>query len=135
VNGVALFSMIRNYLDKKFSSTKFGGLYHQELDHSIVLEPLETRDVLIPMKNTKLLITEIFIWTDTGTSKFNFKIFDKSTDGFCLYDTGIKDKQSDAILLPYGNKDLTNNLITNIYNMDTDNPATINIKVLGLELD
>jgi hypothetical protein len=130
------YSMIRRYIDDKLSVMSIaggGGLQYKELNASITVNAQSTIDTDVLMDKNSILITEIYLSTTSGSNKFNFKLLNGS-EKFVLYDSGDKYAFNDVILLPYVDKDNNKKLHLEVTNYDSQNPMTLNLKILGMEV-
>lgn len=116
------------------SGTGGGNLKYRELVDVVNLNPGQSLQKDYDLGENTIVITTLYLEIADGSS-FEFQIFDKISNGFCLYDTGRVAHYTDSVFIPYMDKDTTTNKIhTVITNFNLNAPVTLNIKILGLEV-
>lgn len=114
-----------------------GSFKYVEINDKVVIQPKERIKKDYSLGDKSILITTLYLYM-TNNGNFQFSIFDRNDlmDRFQLYDTAIVANYTDSIFIPYKDKDsiTTNTLHTEITSM-TNSVETLNIKILGLELD
>lgn len=131
---------LKNELDSQIALLqKMGGgsLKYREITDSVTLSPGEQLQKDYDLGENTIIITTLYLDVDDG-SNFQFQILDKvsQADGFLLYDTGRVSHYTDSVFIPYMDKDITaNKLHTRITNQNLNTQVTLNIKILGLEVE
>lgn len=127
---------ISNYI----SGSQIGGgsaLRYVEINDAISIDAGSIINKDYDLGENSFIITTLYLDITDGSS-FQFKIFDKSINGFLLYDTDIVSHYTDSVFIPYKDKDekefKKNKLHTQIINYNQSSPVILNIKILGLEI-
>lgn len=111
-----------------------GSLKYRELVDIVNLQPGESIQKDYDLGDNTIVITTLYLDVADGSS-FQFQIFDKISNGFCLYDTYRVSHYSDSVFIPYKDKDITGNKMhIVITNLNLNNPVVLNVKILGLEV-
>jgi hypothetical protein len=113
-----------------------GGFKYMELNDVITLNAEESIQRDYDLGDKSMIITTVYLDIADG-SNFQFKIKDKVTNGFKLYDTGRVSHYTDSLFIPYKDKEPTtsNKLHTEITNWNLNAPVVLNLKILGLEVE
>lgn len=127
--------LLQSMIANSESGTGGGGsLKYRELVDIVNLEPGESIQKDYDLGENTIVITTLYLDIADGSS-FQFQIFDKISNGFCLYDTFRVSHYSDSVFIPYKDKnDIGNKLHTIITNHNLNSSVTLNIKILGLEV-
>jgi len=129
-----IYEAIINYSN---ASGGGGGLQYKEINDVIVLTAGQTIQKDYDLGDKSIIVTTVYLDVADG-SNFEFKIIDKVTNGFLLYDTGKVSHYTDSLFIPYKDKDSSdtsiNKLHTEITNWNLNGSITLNLKILGLEL-
>ncbi len=81
-----------------------------------------------------IIVTTLYLDILDG-SNFRFQILDKSNNGFILYDSDKVSHYTDSVFIPYIDKDSdTNKLHVKVTSYNLNSQASLNIKILGLEI-
>lgn len=111
-----------------------GSLKYRELVDIVNLEAGESIQKDYDLGGNTIVITTLYLDIADGSS-FQFQIFDKMSNGFCLYDTFRVSHYSDSVFIPYKDKDIESNKLHSIItNYNLNSSVTLNIKILGLEV-
>ena len=114
------------------------GLKYMEINDVVAIDAGGTINKDYDLGENSFIITTLYLDIENG-STFQFKIFDKSTNGFLLYDTDVVSNYTDSVFIPYKDKDekktKDNKLHTQIINSNKNSPITFNLKILGLEIN
>lgn len=126
-----IYEAIINYTKSSSGGTN---LKYKELNDVINLQPGQQLKRDYDIGNNSIIITTLYLDILDG-SNFQFKIFDKAEGGFLLYDTGKVSHYTDSVFIPYKDKVLNpNKLHTEITNFNLNSAVTLNMKILGLEV-
>lgn len=127
---------ISNYI----SGSQIGGgsaLRYVEINDAISIDAGSIINKDYDLGENSFIITTLYLDITDGSS-FQFKIFDKSVNGFLLYDTDTVSHYTDSVFIPYKDKDekefKKNKLHTQIINYNQSSPVILNVKILGLEI-
>ena len=114
------------------------GLKYMEINDVVNIEAGGIIDKDYDLGENSFIITTLYLDIADG-SYFKFKIFDKSINGFLLYDTNRVSHYTDSVYIPYQEKDekenKENKLHTQMINSNQNSPVILNIKILGLEIN
>jgi len=111
-----------------------GNLKYREINDVINLKPGQELQKDYDLGDNPIIITTVYLDIVDG-SNFQFKVLDKILNGFLLYDTGKISHYTDSVFIPYKDKDTTlNKLHTQIINFNLNSDVTLNMKILGLEV-
>ncbi|HDK7168206.1 hypothetical protein CF065_03650 [Clostridium sporogenes] len=127
---------ISNYI----SGSQIGGgsaLRYVEINDAISIDAGSIINKDYDLGENSFIITTLYLDITDGSS-FQFKIFDKSINGFLLYDTDTVSHYTDSVFIPYKDKDekefKKNKLHTQIINYNQSSSVILNVKILGLEI-
>lgn len=114
------------------------GLKYMEINDVVNIDAGGTIDKDYDLGENSFIITTLYLDVADG-SNFEFKIFDKSINGFLLYDTNRVSHYTDSVFIPYKDKDQKENkenkLYTQMVNSNQNSSIILNIKILGLEIN
>ncbi|WMJ80981.1 hypothetical protein RBU49_01640 [Clostridium sp. MB40-C1] len=132
-----IMEQILNYTNS--SQTGGGtGLKYMEINDVVNIAAGAAINKDYDLGENSFIITTVYLDIADG-SNFQFKIFDKSTNGFLLYDTDRVSHYTDSVFIPYKDKDekeaKENKLHTQIINSNQNSSVTLNLKILGLEIN
>ncbi|KEH99971.1 hypothetical protein [Clostridium botulinum] len=132
-----IMEQILNYTN----SSQIGGdsgLKYMEINDVVSIAAGGTINKDYDLGENSFIITTLYLDIEDG-STFQFKIFDKSTNGFLLYDTDVVSHYTDSVFIPYKDKDKKeakeNKLHTQIINQNKNSSVTLKFKILGLEIN
>lgn len=132
-----LLSLLKKEMNKKFTELgKALGMRYVTLSNEapIIINSMEEKSIEIDIPQNGILFTTLYFWCNNTFDKYQLKIFDKSSNGFCLYDTGEVAEFSDSIFLLYVDQDNTNKVHLTITNPNVSREVEFNYKILGLEV-
>lgn len=109
-------------------------LKYREINDTVNLKAGEEIAKDYDLGNNTMILTTLYLDIPDG-STFRFRVFDKAQNGFLLYDSDKVIHYTDSVFIPYEDKDLDTNLLhTVITNYNPNSSETLNIKLLGLEV-
>jgi hypothetical protein len=132
-----LLSLLKKEMNKKFTELgKALGMKYVTLSSNtpITLNALEEKSIEITIPENGVLFTTLYFWCNNEFDKYQLKIFDKVSNGFCLYDTGEVAEYSDSIFLLYVDQDNTKKVHMVVKNPNASRAVEFNYKILGLEV-
>lgn len=130
-----IIETIMNYINGIKGNCGGNALKYMEINDEVLLEPGQVLKKDYDLKENNLIVTTLYLDIEDG-SYFRYKIFDKSNQGFLLYDSYKVQHYTDSIFLPYKDKDdlNSNKLHTEITSFNLNKKTKMNVKILGLEI-
>ncbi len=126
-----IFEEIINHIQGNSGGTN---LKYREINDTINLKAGEEITKNYDLGDNTMILTTLYLDIPDG-STFRFRVFDKVKNGFLLYDSGKVMHYTDSVFIPYQDKDKDTNLLhTVITNYNPNNSETLNVKLLGLEV-